>query len=65
MRIKKGGDIHIAIDIPIPGPSIEVFVETKVCIERCVDETYMISRCERVNNEEWRPVGFAESFTRE
>ena len=55
----------MAIYIPIPGPSIEVFGETKVRIERCVDGTYMITRCERINNEEWRPVGFAESFTRE
>ena len=55
----------MAIDIPIPGPSIELFGETKVHIERCEDGTYVISRCERVNNDEWRPIGFAESFTRE
>ena len=50
---------------PLPRPSIKLYGETKVQIERCNDRTYMITRYERVGTFKWRPVGFAESFTRE
>ncbi|MBR5021580.1 MAG: hypothetical protein IKY18_00010 [Oscillospiraceae bacterium] len=57
--------MSIFIPVAIPRPAIELFGETKVHIERCDNGTYVITRCERVGSEEWRPVGIPEFYNRE
>ena len=53
------------IPVAIPRPSLELFGMTRVHVERCDDGNYVITRCERVGNAEWRPVGTPEYYSRE
>ena len=52
-------------EVPFPGPSIALYGAAKICIERRNDGTYVITRCERIGSEEWRPVGIPEFYNRE
>ena len=59
--------MHMAnfLDVPIPGPTIALYGAAKICIERRNDGTYVITRCERIGSEEWRPVGTPEHYSKE
>lgn len=52
------------LSIPFPGPTMELYGAAKICIEKCDDETYIVTQCERIGNEEWRPVGTPEHYDR-